>query len=133
MSILKVCVVHTHTHAHTQHTHTLTHTTHHTHTHTRTHTHTHTHTQETLDADDNPLCNQYGEKMVRDIVQFVPLRAFQSKSGANFSLVRIHVSACSVYKVTSCIRRERGEKEEKIERDPYTLVLLLSSPTPLYS
>ena len=65
----------------------------HTHTHTHTHAHTHTHTcthtllQETLDADDSPLHNQYGEKMMRDIVQFVPLRAFQSKSGANFSLV----------------------------------------------
>ena len=30
-------------------------------------------TQEVLDADDNPLANKYGEKMTRDIVQFVPL------------------------------------------------------------
>ena len=43
--------------------------------------------QEILDADDNPLKNKYGEKMDRDIVQFVPLRTFQSKTGANFSLV----------------------------------------------
>ncbi len=43
--------------------------------------------QEVLDADDNPLTNKYGEKMTRDIVQFVPLRQFKSKGGANFSLV----------------------------------------------
>ena len=43
--------------------------------------------QEILDADDNPLKNKYGEKMSRDIVQFVPLREFKSKTGANFSLV----------------------------------------------
>ncbi len=44
-------------------------------------------TQEVLDADDNPLANKYGEKMTRDIVQFVPLRQFKSKGGADFSLV----------------------------------------------
>ena len=43
--------------------------------------------QEILDADDDPLKNQYGEKMSRDIVQFVPFRQFRSKSGADFSLV----------------------------------------------
>ncbi len=44
-------------------------------------------TQEVLDADDNPLANKYGEKMTRDIVQFVPLRQFKSRGGADFSLV----------------------------------------------
>ena len=43
---------------------------------------------ETLDADDNPLVDKYGKKMERDIVQFVPLRRFHSRSGANFSLAR---------------------------------------------
>ncbi|XP_064406207.1 copine-9-like isoform X1 [Halichondria panicea] len=43
---------------------------------------------EVLDADDNPLANKYGEKMTRDIVQFVPLRQFKSKGGADFSLAR---------------------------------------------
>ncbi len=46
-------------------------------------------TQEVLDADDNPLANKYGEKMTRDIVQFVPLRQFKSKGGADFSLVSV--------------------------------------------
>ena len=65
--------------------HTPAHT--HTHTHGHPHIHTHTHTQEVLDADDNPLKNKYGEKMARDIVQFVPLREFRTRGGANFSLV----------------------------------------------
>lgn len=43
--------------------------------------------QDILDADDNPLIDRSGRKMERDIVQFVPLRQFYSKSGANFSLV----------------------------------------------
>ncbi len=42
--------------------------------------------QEVLDADDTPLVNQRGVKMSRDIVQFVPLRNFQSRNGTNFSL-----------------------------------------------
>ena len=37
-----------------------------------------------LDADDEPLKNKYGEKMERDIVQFVPLKKY---SQTNFSLV----------------------------------------------
>ena len=41
-----------------------------------------------LDADDKPLVDKYNKKMARDIVQFVPLREYQSKGGANFSLVR---------------------------------------------
>ncbi len=41
-----------------------------------------------LDADDTPLVNQRGVKMSRDIVQFVPLRQFQSRGGANFSLAK---------------------------------------------
>ena len=43
--------------------------------------------KETLDADDTPLVDKYGKRMERDIVQFVPFRKFQSRSGANFSLV----------------------------------------------
>jgi hypothetical protein len=41
-----------------------------------------------LDADETPLVDRYGKRMARDIVQFVPLREFQSHSGANFSLAR---------------------------------------------
>jgi len=40
--------------------------------------------QEVLDADDEPLKNKYGEKMERDIVQFVPLKKYVQ---TNFSLV----------------------------------------------
>ena len=47
------------------------------------------HSQEVLDADDKPLLDKYGQKMTRDIVQFVPLRQFKSRGGANFSLVRM--------------------------------------------
>ena len=43
--------------------------------------------QETLDADDTPLIDRHGKRMESDIVQFVPLRKFHSRSGANFSLV----------------------------------------------
>ena len=42
--------------------------------------------QEVLDADDNPLRDRHGNKMARDIVQFVPLRNFNTQ-GADFSLV----------------------------------------------
>ena len=52
-----------------------------------------------LDADDNPLVDKYGKKMSRDIVQFVPLREFQTRTGANFSLVHslgIN-SVCALY------------------------------------
>ncbi len=40
--------------------------------------------QEVLDADDEPLKNKYGERMDRDIVQFVPLKKY---TNTNFSLV----------------------------------------------
>ncbi|XP_019852495.1 PREDICTED: copine-9-like isoform X2 [Amphimedon queenslandica] len=43
---------------------------------------------EILDADDNPLVDKYNKKMERDIVQFVPLREYQSRAGANFSLAK---------------------------------------------
>ena len=43
--------------------------------------------QETLDADDNPLVDKRGTRMSRDIVQFVPLREFKTRSSMNFSLV----------------------------------------------
>ena len=49
-----------------------------------------------LDADDNPLVDRYGKKMARDIVQFVPLREFQTRSGANFSLVRT-ITLCQLF------------------------------------
>ena len=51
--------------------------------------------KEILDADENPLVDKYGQRMKRDIVQFVPLREFQIRSGANFSLVRPRVLACN--------------------------------------
>lgn len=47
--------------------------------------------QEVLDADDTPLRNRRGELMKRDIVQFVPFRELNSKSGANFSVVSVMV------------------------------------------
>ena len=43
--------------------------------------------QEVLDADEEPLKNKYGERMERDIVQFVPLKKYTQN---NFSLVRIY-------------------------------------------
>ena len=47
--------------------------------------------KEILDADENPLVDKFGQRMKRDIVQFVPLREFQTRTGANFSLVRSRV------------------------------------------
>jgi len=51
--------------------------------------------QEILDADDVPLRNRRGERMKRDIVQFVPFRQFKAKGGANLSLVCPHC-ACDI-------------------------------------
>jgi len=42
--------------------------------------------QKILDADDNPLKDRHGTKMIRDIVQFVPFRKCNTQE-ADFSLV----------------------------------------------
>ncbi len=63
-------------------------------------------TQDTLDADDTPLKDKYGKQMERDIVQFVPFRQFQSRSGANFSLVSTsqmcQICQCTLFLIYTC-------------------------------
>ena len=52
--------------------------------------------QEVLDADEEPLRGKNGEVMIRDIVQFVPLRQFQTQNTASHDLVgHMHVTCMS--------------------------------------
>ena len=55
--------------------------------------------QEVLDADENPLIDRSGRRMQRDIVQFVPLRKFHSRSGSNFSLVSKKMHVCIIINI----------------------------------